>query len=306
MAADVLLEAEGIAFRYANARGVENIDLQLRRGEILGLLGLNGAGKSTTLRLLAGILNASAGVVRIENKPLRPGSITGRKRLGMLPEVAPLYPEFTVDEQLDFSARLFGMRAKQARAAAAQARQRCGLDGVGRRRIQALSQGMRRRLGLAQAIVHRPSVVLLDEPTVALDPMQIVQVRELIRDLSRDSAVILSSHLLNEVETVCSRVAVLHDGRLVHEQSLRRRARIPVVLISLGNDPGAEALSAAAGQASVTALSAGRYLVETSDPSQLARHAVERGWALQELTPHAETLERTFIALTRGAEAVRA
>ncbi len=304
MTADVLLEAEGIAFRYANARGVENIDLQLRRGEILGLLGLNGAGKSTTLRLLAGILKPSAGVVRIENKPLRPGSTAGRKQLGILPEVAPLYPEFTVDEQLGLSARLFGMRARQARAAAAQARQRCGLDGVGRRRIQALSQGMRRRLGLAQAIVHRPSVLLLDEPTVALDPVQIVQVRELIRDLSRDSAVILSSHLLNEVETVCSRVAVLHQGRLVHQQSLQERARIPAVLIALGNDPGPDALSVAAGHAPVTALSPGRYLVETSGPAQLARRAVEQGWELQELTPQAETLERTFIALTRGAEAV--
>lgn len=310
MTDDVLLQAEGIAFRYPNARGVQDIDLQLQRGEILGLLGLNGAGKSTTLRLFAGSLIPTAGIVRVAGHPLRPGSTVARKQLGYLPEIAPLYAELTVDEQLIFSARLYGMRARPARAAAAHARQRCGLDAVARRRIRALSQGMRRRVGLAQAIVHRPSVLLLDEPTVALDPVQIVQVRALIGELSRDSAIILSSHLLNEVETLCSRVAVLHEGRLVHRQRLAGQARSTQLLIALAHDPGLEAVTAAAAGAAVTALGSGRYRVEQADATDLAmhlaQHAVEREWGLLELTPQADTLERTFIDLTRGNEAVRA
>ena len=299
MTDDVLLEAEGIAFRYANARGVDNISLRLRRGEVLGLLGLNGAGKSTTLRLLGGSLAANAGTVRIEGLVLRLGSTTARRRLGNLPEVAPLYAELTVDEQLRLSARAHGLSARSARAAAARARQRCGLDEVARRRIQALSQGMRRRLGLAQAIVHSPSVLLLDEPTVALDPVQIVQVRALIRDLSRDSAVILSTHLLNEVESVCSKVAVLHEGRLVHQQSLQPPPSATRILVALASDPGLDAMRAVV-DTPVTALPNGRYLIETDDAARLARRVVEHGWDLRELTPQAETLERTFIALTRG------
>ena len=301
----VLLQAEGLAFRYSNERGVRGIDLALRRGEILGLLGLNGAGKSTTLRLLAGTLLPTAGSVSVNGKMLRPGLPGGRDRLGFLPETAPLYPELTVDEQLLFSARLYGLASKPARRAAAEARQRCGLDPFARRRVLALSQGMRRRLGIAQAIVHRPSVVLLDEPTVALDPVQIVQVRALIQDLARDSAVVLSSHLLNEVESVCTRVAVLHEGRLVHEQPLPDTTADGEIVLGLQYDPGLAAVTAAAQPAPVIAIGPGRYLIQGDRElaMSLAQRAVEQQWGVRELTPHAQTLERKFIALTRDDQA---
>lgn len=308
MTEHVPLQAEGLTFHYANQRGVQGIDLQLQRGEILGLLGLNGAGKSTTLRLLAGVLRATAGWVRIAGQSLRPGAAAGRRQLGFLPENVPLYPELSVDEQLRFSARLYGLSARQARGAAAQARQRCGLDAVSRRRVAALSQGMRRRLGIAQAMVHRPAVLLFDEPTVALDPVQIVQMRELIRELSHDSAVILSSHVLGEVEALCSRVAVLHEGRLVHEQTLPGTSPSAQLTIGLARDPGIGALRSAAHSASVSALGGGRYRIEgvalQDLAPRLAQHAVEQNWGLLELTPHTETLERKFIALTQETAVV--
>lgn len=296
-----LLRAEGLSFQYANGRGVSGLRLELHRGEILGLLGLNGAGKSTALRLLAGTLTPTTGTVAINGRRLRPGSRAGREQLGYLPELAPLYPELTVDEQLLFSARVFGLRAGAARDAVAQARARCGLDEVAQRRVQALSQGMRRRLGIAQAIVHRPAVVLLDEPTVALDPVQIVQVRDLIGDLGADSAVVLSSHLLHEVESVCSRVAILHEGRLVRDHALPYPHTPAGVVLGLDRDPGEAALREALHPATARALGTGRYLIQ-GEPAQvpaLARIALERGWGLRELTPHTETLEQQFIALTR-------
>lgn len=295
------LQAVGVTYRYANHRGVRDIHLQLQRGEVLGLLGLNGAGKSTTLRLLAGVLQPSAGQVRVAGTTLRPGVAKGRAQLGYLPEHAPCYPELTVDEQLRFAARLFGMGARHARSAAAAARSRCGLDAVARQRVQTLSQGMRRRLGLAQAIVHKPAVLLLDEPTVALDPAQIVQVRALITELSRDSAVVLSSHLLHEVETLCTRVAVLHQGRLVHEQALAARVEEREFVLALAHDPGPAAVAEAAGAAACTTLEPGRYAVQGDEElaAAMARTAVQQGWGLRELTPRAKPLEQRFLALTR-------
>lgn len=305
MTASFALHAEDVHYRYANQRGISGIDLRLQRGEVLGLLGLNGAGKSTTLRLLAGILQPTSGRILIDGTVLRPGLTAGRAQLGYLPEQVPAYPEFTVDEQLRFAARLFGMTGVAARRAAADARARCGLDDVARRRVQALSQGMRKRLGLAQAIVHRPAVLLLDEPTVALDPVQIVQVRALVRELSRDSAVVLSSHLLNEVEAVCTRVAVLHDGRLVYEQPLQASDMNAEILLRLEHDPGLAAVAAVAQPAEVIRLEPSRYSIQGDErvAAQLARHAVEQGWGLRELTPRAHPLEQRFLALTRDAGA---
>lgn len=305
MTEPVLLKADAVEYRYANQRGVRGIDIELRSGEVLGLLGLNGAGKSTTLRLLAGTLLPTAGVVHIAGRPLRPGLPDGRSKIGFLPETAPLYPELTVDEQLHFAARLYGMSARKAAAATAEARALCDLDSVAKRRVQALSQGMRRRLGIAQAIVHRPAVVLLDEPTVALDPAQIVQMRNLIRKLRGASAVVLSSHLLTEVEAVCTRVAVLHEGRLVHEQALHDTAAGSEIILGLANDPGLDALCAAVAPATVSMVEPGRYAVQ-GDPDlaqRLASLAVHGQWGLRELTPRPQTLERRFLALTRGTPA---
>jgi ABC-2 type transport system ATP-binding protein len=208
-----LLEVRQLERRDAGRVRVAGLSFALTRGEVVGLLGLNGAGKSTTLCLVAGALAPTAGCVLLEGADLATAPHVLRARVGFLPEPPPLYPELTVDEFLGFAARLRGLDRRAARGAVARVRERCGLGEVGRRLIGQLSKGYRQRVGLAQAIVHDPPLVLLDEPTAGLDPAQCRETRDLVADLGRDHAVLFSSHLLDEVERVCTRVEVLHHGR---------------------------------------------------------------------------------------------
>jgi ABC-2 type transport system ATP-binding protein len=216
-----LLEVRALERRDAGRVRVSGLSFAVTRGEVVGLLGLNGAGKSTTLSLAAGALAPTAGCVLIEGADLHRAPHALRARVGFLPEPPPLYPELTVDELLAFAARLRGLDPRAARSAVTRVRERCGLATVGRRLIGQLSKGYRQRVGLAQAIVHDPPLVLLDEPTAGLDPAQCRETRDLVADLGRDHAVLFSSHLLDEVERVCSRVEVLHQGRSAGGFALR-------------------------------------------------------------------------------------
>jgi ABC-2 type transport system ATP-binding protein len=208
-----LLEVSQLERRDAGRVRLAGVSFTVAQGEVVGLLGLNGAGKSTTLALIAGALAPSAGRVLLDGRDLATAPHALRACIGFLPEPPPLYPDFTVDEFLRFAARLRGMDRAAARTAATRVRERCGLAQVGRRLIGQLSKGYRQRVGLAQAIVHDPPLVLLDEPTAGLDPAQCREARELIAELGRERAVLFSSHLLDEVERVCTRVEVLHEGR---------------------------------------------------------------------------------------------
>ncbi len=186
---------------------------------MLGLLGVNGAGKSTTLRMIAGVLAPSAGVVRVDGQDLQEHPELARRSIGYLPETAPLHSELTVAEFLSFCARLHGL-ARGSDAAVARAIERCGLGDVRHRLIGALSKGFRQRVGLAQAILHEPDLIVLDEPASGLDPVQALRLRELVRGLGADHAVVLSTHVLPDVLACCDRVAILHEGELRHEGRL--------------------------------------------------------------------------------------
>lgn len=221
---DVLLDARGLGRRYGaggggTAGGVRDVTLALRAGDVLGLLGLNGAGKSTTLRLLAGVLAPDAGSVTIAGHSLEDAPLEARARLGYLPDLPPLYPDMRVDDYLAHAARLRRLKGAALAAAVDRAVERCRLGDVRRRRIEVLSKGYRQRVGLAQALVHEPSVLLLDEPGSGLDPQQTEELRALVTDYGREHAVVLSTHLLHEAQSVCNRVAVVHEGRLVAERA---------------------------------------------------------------------------------------
>jgi len=194
---------------------IRDISLELKRGEVLGLLGHNGAGKSTTLQLLTGCLHPDSGEISVCGVDLVHQPITAKAHIGYLPEIPPLYRELNVNEYLKYAARLRGIDSASVNAALALAKQRCGLNGVGKKNISILSKGYQQRVGIAQAIIHQPDVIVLDEPTVGLDPAQIRDVRSLIRELGDSHSVILSTHLLSEVESVCDRVEILHTGELV-------------------------------------------------------------------------------------------
>lgn len=212
---DITLAARRLDRHYGSRHAVREVSLTLHRGEVLGLLGRNGAGKSTLMQMLAGALAPDAGEIEVCGLDLVRHPRAAKAKLGYLAEPPPLYPDLRVNEYLLFAARL--RHVADPAGAVLRVKARCALDEVARQPIAQLSRGWRQRVGIAQAIVHDPQVVILDEPTAGLDPVQIVEIRRLIRELGDGASVLFSSHTLSEAEALCDRVAILHEGRIVHE-----------------------------------------------------------------------------------------
>ncbi|MBL8497989.1 ABC transporter ATP-binding protein [Nitrosomonas sp. JL21] len=221
----VTLSAVNLRRNYQSHTVVRQVSVQLKRGEVLGLLGPNGAGKTTTLRMLAGNLAPSAGNIEICGIDLFEQPLAAKANLGYLPEIPPLYPEMTVDEYLLFAARLHQIDDKVIHSAVDNTKQQCGLRQRGKQLIATLSKGFQQRVGIAQAIIHSPAVIILDEPTVGLDPNQMREIRELIAELRTFSSVILSTHILSEVQSICDRVQIMHRGSVVLDQTLNELKR---------------------------------------------------------------------------------
>ena len=299
-----LIELAGLCRDYGPVRAVGGVDLQLWRGEMLGLLGPNGAGKSSAMRVLAGCLAPSAGRVCIEGVDLLEEPRRAKRHLGYLPEQPPIYPEMTVAEYLTFAAALHGVAPRARADAVRRAVARCGLDGVERRLLGHLSKGYQQRAGIAQAIVHEPAAVVLDEPTAGLDPIQIREVRALIGELGRERGVILSTHILPEVQAVCSRVAIMHAGHIVYENALTAVDTANPgdrLLVALARPPARDALEAISGVARAEPLEDGRLrlVLETEDGAeQVAAELVAAGWGLTELVAERPSLEQIFVDVT--------
>ncbi|HEX7028966.1 MAG TPA: ATP-binding cassette domain-containing protein [Gammaproteobacteria bacterium] len=307
MPGDVVVSVENLWRRYGELVAVRDLNFELRRGEVLGFLGPNGAGKSSTMQILAGSLAPSEGRVRIGGVDLLDEPGRAKASLGYLPEQPPVYPELSVREYLRFCARLNGVPRKDAAAAVDRALRRCGLVDVGERLIGNLSKGYQQRVGIAQAIIHEPAVVILDEPTVGLDPIQIREIRELIRELGCDHSVILSTHILPEVQMLCSRVLIIHQGRMVFSdsmQSLNAGMQADSLVVGAGRLPDETRLASLDGVKRVEMLGGGRARLRHDGApdfaSRIAKHAVEEDWALFELTPERKTLEQVFVELTSG------
>jgi len=227
-----MIEARGLTRRFGTLTAVDGIDLSMDGHGVLGFLGPNGAGKTTTMRMLTGFLSMTAGSARVAGFDVFEEPLQVRARVGYLPEAPPLYPELTVREYLWFVARLHGLRGPVRRRRTDEVMARMGLEEVCRRLLGQLSRGFQQRVGLAQALVHDPPVLLLDEPTTGLDPAQRVAILELVGDLGRERTVLLSTHLLQDVEVLCRRIAVIHRGRIVGQGSLAELAA------ALGRPPG--------------------------------------------------------------------
>ena len=304
-ARQVLISASGLSRRYGNTLAVQDISLELRAGDVLGLLGPNGAGKSTTLRMLSGCLAPTRGSVQINGVDLAEEPKQAKTSLGYLPEHPPIYPELTVDEYLNYCAKLHGVPRTQRAQALISAKQDCGLSEVGSRIIGNLSKGYQQRVGLAQAIIHRPPVIILDEPTVGLDPIQIREIRKLIADLARQHSVILSSHILSEIQATCSRVVIINRGRLVFSTAmseLQAQGQANIITLGLRNPPTLDSLNSIGGVKTARLLVDGRIQLECV-PGQdlretLAERAVRSGWGLYEMHAARKTLEEIFVELT--------
>lgn len=304
MTTDVLLQARGLSRRYGDRLALSGLDLDVRRGEILGLLGPNGAGKSTTLRILSGTLPPHSGDVTVAGIDLFARPRAARRQLGYLPELPPLYLDMTVEAYLRYCAQLRGMRGAALRQAQEAALQRCNLEGVRRRLIGNLSKGYRQRVGIAQAVLHDPPVLILDEPTVGLDPLQIRAIRDLIRELKAEHAIIFSSHILPEIEALCDRVVILNRGRAVYQGALGAPASgAHEVLLRCARAPQAERLTGLPGVLEAAALEPCRLRLRLADAAAaetVQRAVLDAGWGLVEWLPLEQNLEQLFVALTHG------
>jgi len=295
---------------FGNRQIIHNVSLEIKRGEVLGLLGHNGAGKSTTLQMLTGCLLPDKGEIEICGIDLLRHPARAKARIGYLPETPPLYRELSVNDYLTFAARLRGMKSASVAEALAQTKQRCGLETFGSNIIGTLSKGYQQRVGIAQAIIHRPALIVLDEPTVGLDPTQIRDIRNLIRELGNSSSVILSTHLLSEVENVCDRVEIMQHGKLIYgdtSKHMQTHGSVSGFIISLRNPPAPSALESIEGVTSVEQLSTTQFRVlhapDINPSSALLRQAAQHDWQLEQLTPLQATLEDVFVRITDAEEA---
>jgi ABC-2 type transport system ATP-binding protein len=314
-----VIEVERLTKDYGSVVAVRDVSFSVGRGEVVGFLGPNGAGKSTTLRILAGFLGPSSGRVRINGHDITDSSLSARAELGYMPEAAPLYPELRVREYLEFRARLKRVPRARRRAGVDRAIQRANLGDVSETTIGHLSKGYRQRVGLADALVADPPLLILDEPTAGLDPNQVREVRALIKELAADHTVLLSTHILSEVEATCQRVLVIDHGRLVAQGSLEElaRGRRTANLLLTVRDPDRRAagfLGEQAGVAAVTpsdavALEEDGYtrlrvtLAEDQNAfptgERLVSSLVGAGFGVAGITLEKATLEQVFAELTR-------
>lgn len=302
---DILIKVEHLSRRYGDTLAVKNLSFEVKRGEVLGFLGPNGAGKSTTMQMITGNLAPTAGAVTINGIDMLEKPKEAKRALGFLPEQPPLYRELTVDEYLVYCARLNRIDKGQIASAVDYAKQRCGLTHMSKRLINNLSKGYQQRVGIAQAIIHSPDVVILDEPTVGLDPIQIREIRQLIRDIGTEHSVILSTHILPEVQATCDRVQIINQGELVLSDDidgLTRRMQSSSLIVALRQPPAIDALSGITGITEVEELDGGRLRVshspESNPAEEIVKQAVAAGWGLYELTPERLSLEDVFVNIT--------
>jgi ABC-2 type transport system ATP-binding protein len=303
-----VIEVEGLTKRFVDKDVVDNVSFFVPEGEVLGFLGPNGAGKTTTMRMITGYLRATSGRVRVGGLEVERNPLAVRARIGYMPENVALYPEMRVEEYLRYRAAVEGVPRAEIPERLDSVSERCMVGDVRRQLVGTLSKGYRQRVGLAGALIHRPPVLILDEPTVGLDPRQIVKIRELITELGRDHTVILSTHILPEVEQVCRRVLIIDDGKIVADgtpdhlrSGLAGTAELKVQLEA----PEAEArlgLETLRGASDVRSEGNGRYLVAVEGGADLRREvfalAVAKGWVLLELTQTMPSLEDIFLRLT--------
>jgi ABC-2 type transport system ATP-binding protein len=296
---------------------VNDVSFTVAKGEVVGFLGPNGAGKSTTMRILSCYLPASSGEAKVAGFDVFRHSLEVRRRIGYLPESTPLYPEMRVDEYLGYRAALKGVGSRRRRQRVSEVKELCGLTDVGRRIIGQLSKGYRQRVGMADALVHDPELVILDEPTIGLDPNQVRQLRDVIRNLAPKHTVLLSTHILPEVEMTCQRVLIINRGRIVASDSPDKlRARLQggrEIVAELRGAKGdvAQELYRLPGVTRVTTEAADgwtRFRIEcgAEDIRSLVFEAAARGgWTLRELRQEKQSLEDIFVALTRVEQEIK-
>ncbi len=309
-----MIEAEGLTKYYGPHPAIIDVSFQVAEGEVVAFLGPNGAGKTTTMRILTGYIPATAGQARIAGFDVAEQSLEARRRVGYLPEHVALYGDMRVTEYLVYCGKLEGMGRQELDDRLEYVVDKCALEDRAGSIIASLSLGYRQRVGLAQALLPEPPVLILDEPTMGLDPIQIVEVRELIKELAGDHTILLSTHILPEAQQSCERVLIMNHGRIIAEgppgmlTTQIREAESYLLRVAQPSKAVADCLRRIPQVTTVHPREQGVYVVDTqigSDPrSELARTIVEQGWGLLEFSPLEMTLEDVFRALTQKKESV--
>ena len=300
------LDAIDLSRNFGSNIAVNDISFSLQKGEVLGFLGPNGAGKSTTMRMLTGNLAPSDGSVKICGFDMVSNPKKAKEMIGYLPEMRPLYKELTVDEFLTIAARFHKVQSSKIRRSVDSAKEKCGLTHMSKRLIENLSNGYQQRVGIAQAIIHDPEIVILDEPTVGLDPIQIREIRKLIKDIGKKHSVILSTHILPEVEMVCDRVQIINQGDLVFNGSiedLKKQRRGNKLLVGFNNAPLKKELLAIEGVSQVDKIDNTMYRVHFNHDyvpaEEIVITASKNKWGLFHIAPDVTSLEDIFVQLTQ-------
>lgn len=301
-----IVRIEHLSHRYSVQWAIQDINLQISKKGVFGLLGSNGAGKSTTMNIMCGVLNQTQGEVYINGVSLRENPVEAKKYIGFLPQRPPLYTDATVDEYLVYCAQLRLMNPRQIREAVDRAKEKCGIMHFSKRLIGNLSGGYQQRVGIAQAIVHNPLFVVLDEPTNGLDPNQIVEIRHLIKEIAEDRAVMLSTHILSEVQATCDEIMMIEHGNVVFTGSIRdfNDYMAPGTFVAvLENAPSMEELQGVPGILKVEHLTPTRFRFhfdgeDSTMTQRVAALAVEKGWRPSEIILERDSLDTVFAQLS--------
>jgi len=308
-----MIQVEQLTKKFGPVLAVDNVNFTIARGEIIGLLGLNGAGKTTTMRILTTYLPATSGTAKVAGFDVRTQSMQVRQNVGYLPENVPLYPEMRVDEYLTYRAKLKGVQRKGRPERIEYCLDRCRIRQVRRRLVGTLSKGYRQRVGLADAMIHDPPILILDEPTVGLDPVQIRETLALIKELGEKRTILLSTHILSEIEAVCQRVIIIHRGRVSSDRPLRELASLDEILVEvhgpteqvknvLQTTDGVEEVSALGQEGGVAS-----FEIRTKGGKDLREAIAQRisrnGWGIRQIDARRRTVEEHFLDLVAPDEA---
>ena len=302
-----IVKVEHLSHRYSVQWAIRDIDFEINQRGILGLLGSNGAGKSTTMNIICGVLKQTEGNVYINGINLRENPVEAKKNVGFLPQKAPLHLDFTVDEYLTYCAELHMVDKTRIKAAVDEAKERCGITHFSKRVLRNLSGGYQQRVGIAQAIVHNPKFVVLDEPTNGLDPNQIVEVRHLIKEIAEERSVLLSTHILSEVQATCREIKMIENGQMIFSGTIEQFDNYiqPNTLLLELDTPPMECDLMLPGISKVETLSERRFRLrydgDQDTAKRVAEQCVTRGWGLIELVIEKSSLDAVFAQLSKNA-----
>ncbi|AOM80227.1 ABC transporter ATP-binding protein [Pedobacter steynii] len=301
-----IVRISGLSHRYSTSWAIRDINIEIPRSGIVGLLGSNGAGKSTTMNILCGVLSQTAGEVIINGIDLSKEPERAKQEIGFLPQTPPLYMDLTVDEYLRHCGILRSIDSRQIRSAMDEVKERCGLIHISKRLIKNLSGGYKQRVGIAQAIIHHPKLVVFDEPTNGLDPNQIIEVRGLIKDIAAERAVILSTHVLTEVQYLCKQIVMIESGRIVFSDTMEAFDNYVAphsMVVLMENAPAEDSLLAIEGITRVEYLTEKQLRLyfngDRSISETLVLESAKQGWRLRELNMEKSSLDETFAQLSR-------